>query len=239
MIKIHAKYFVLFFLVLSINVYSQYNDKKFGVSFSATYTPTGRFFLNPNSIQKLLREENVELIDIYSGAVELRYRFNESIIVGVGTEYIEKKSFEKNVIGFPSQLAGVEVEEGFKMIPVELSVYYFIPFSTESFKFFMGGGAGVYFGQYIRNFADVSLEHVSSEFSWGIHGRVGMDYLITDYFSVRGEMKFRDPDFKMESKYNKDSFEYDGQRRFLPTQPFTTKVNIDGMTFIIGAALHF
>ncbi len=234
-----SNYILLIILVFVLNLSAQYNENKFSVSLSATYTPTGRFFLNPNSVQKLLREENVELIDIYSGAVELRYRITESLIIGLGTEYIEKTSKEINVIGFPPQLAGVEVDEGFRMVPIELSVYYFIPFSTESFKFFMGGGAGVYIGEYIREFADVSLENVSREFSWGIHGRIGMDYLITDFLSVRGEMKFRDPEFKMESKYTKESFQYKGKTRSLPTEPFPTKVNIDGMTFVIGAVFHF
>jgi len=239
MINKHIKYSILLLVIITTGIDAQYRDNKFGLSFSATYTPMGRFFLNPNSIQKLLREDNVELIDIYSGAIELRYRFNEAIIFGVGTEYIEKKSKERNVSGFPPQLSGIEVEEGFKMIPIEVSIYYFVPFSTESFKFFMGGGVGVYLGEYIRNFADVGLENVSRDFSWGIHGRIGMDYIVTDYFSVRGEMKFRDPDFKMESKYNKDSFEYNGVKRSLPTDSFTTKVNIDGMNFIIGAVFHF
>lgn len=239
MINCKLKYSFIALLSLLININAQYNDSKFGLSVSATYTPTGRFFLNPNSIQKVLREENVELIDIYSGAIELRYRINESLIVGLGTEYIEKKSKEMNVIGFPPQLAGVEVNEGFRLIPIEVSIYYFLPFSTESLKFFMGGGAGIYFGDYIREFAGVSLENVRREFSWGIHGRIGMDYVIADFFSVRGEMKFRDPDFKMESKYTKDSFEYKGVNRSLPTEPFVTKVNIDGMTFVIGVAFHF
>lgn len=239
MINKHIKYSILLFVIITTGLFAQYRDNKFGLSLSATYTPTARFFLNPNAIQKLFREENVELIDIYSGAIELRYRINEAIIFGVGIEYIEKRSKERNVIGFPSQLAGVEVEEGFKMIPIEVSVYYFVPFSTESFKFFMGGGVGIYIGEYIRDFADVSLENVSRDFSWGIHGRIGMDCVITDYFSVRGEMKFRDPDFKMESKYNKESFKYNGTTRLLPTEPFATKVNIDGMNFLIGAVFHF
>ena len=239
MIKNSLKCFVPLLIVFFINTSAQYGEKDFGISLSANYTPTARFFLNPNSIQKVLREENTQLSDNYSGSIELRYRLTQSIIIGLGTEYIEKISKERNVIGFPSQLAGVEVEEGYKMIPIEFSVYYFIPFSTEDFKFFMGGGVGIYFGEYIRNFADVSLENVSRDFSWGIHGRVGMEYLITDYFSVRGEMKFRDPEFKMESKYNKQQFVYKGQVKSLPKDPFFTKVNIDGMTFTIGIVFHF
>lgn len=239
MIKIRGKYIFLFFVLVLTNIFGQYGDKKFGISISATYTPSARFFLNPNSIQKVLREENIELIDNYSGAIELRYRLNESMILGLGSEFIESVSKERNVIGFPPQLAGVEVEEGYRMIPIEFSLYYFIPFSTEDFKFFMGGGIGFYIGEYIRNFADVSLENISRDFSWGIHGRLGMDYMVTKYFSVRGEMKFRDPEFKMESKYNKEQFVYRGQVRSLPQEPFATKVNIDGMTFSIGAVYHF
>lgn len=239
MTKNCSKYFLLLVVLIFSNVNAQYRDHKFGLYVSANYTPTARFFLNPNSIQKALREDNVPLTDNYSGAIELRYRLSESMIIGLGTEYIEKVSKEKDVAGFPPQLAGIEVEEGYSLIPVELSVYYYIPFSTVDFKFYMGGGIGLYFGTYIRNFSDVKLEPVSREFSWGIHGRIGMDYMITNYFSVRGEMKFRDPEFKMESKYSKTSFVYRGQGRSLPQEPFITKVNIDSMTFAFGLVYHF
>lgn len=237
--KNHLKYLPLLLCFFAIQTFSQYGEKQFSLSFSANYTTTARFFLNPNAIQKLLREENVELVDIYSGSIDCRYRISETVIIGLGTEYIEKVSKQRNVIGFPSQLAGVEVEEGFRMIPIELSVYYYIPFSTEDFKFFMGGGAGIYIGEYIRDFANVSLQNVSRDFSLGIHGRLGMEYMLADYFSVRGEMKFRDPDFRMESKYDKEFFTYEGSIRVLPQEAFPTRVNIDGMTFSIGAVLHF
>lgn len=238
MFKPVKKYIGLLFFTSLLLVNAQYSDNQFGISASANYTTSARLFLNPNAIQRAIREINTELVDVYSGSIELRYRLNESIIFGIGSEYIEKVSKERNIIGFPPQFAGIEVEEGFKMIPVEVSVYYHLPFSTESFKFFMGGGLGIYFGEYIRNVNVVSVETVNREFSWGIHGRIGMDYLITDFFSVRGEMKFRDPEFEMENKYTKESFVYRNQVIDLPEEAFTTKVNIDGMTFSIGIVLH-
>ena len=125
------------------------------------------------------------------------------------------------------------------MIPIEFTVYYFIPYSTEDFKFFMGGGLGIYLGEHIRNFEDVEVENVSRDFAWGIHGRMGMDYMITDFFSVRGEMKFRDPEFKMESRYTKESFTYRNFVVNLPEESFPSKINIDGMVFTFGVVLHF
>ncbi|MCZ7602010.1 MAG: hypothetical protein QY331_13090 [Melioribacteraceae bacterium] len=226
-------------ILFTTTLFAQYNGNDFGIYLAANYTTSARFFLNPDATQKLIREDNVELVDNYSGSIEFRYRLTESIIIGLGTEYIEKVSKERNVIGFHPQLAGVEVEEGYRMIPVEASIYYFIPFSTDDLKFYMGGGLGIYFGEYIRDFANVSLENTGRDFAWGIHGRMGMDYMVTNYFSVRGEMKFRDPDFRMESKYNKEFFVFRGEARSLPQEPFPTKVNIDGMTFAIGLVFHF
>lgn len=234
-----TKYLLLIIILLLLPIKGQYNDKDFGLSFSANYTTTARLYLNPNSIERLLREENIEIEDIYSYAFELRYRVTESILVGLGTEYVEKTAKLVNVIGFPSQLAGVEINEGFTLIPIEISGYYFIPFSTESLKFYMGGGLGVYFGSYIREFGSVDVETVSRDFSWGIHGRIGLDYMFADFFSLRGEMKFRDPDFKMESKYTSDSFIYQGNVITLPQQPFVTRVNIEGMTFSLSAVVYF
>ena len=96
-------------------------------------------------------------------------------------------------------------KEGFELIPFDLSVYYFLPFSTDSFKFFMGGGIAFYYANHVREFADVKAENVSRDFSYGIQAAIGMDYMILDFLSARLKMKFRDPDFKLESKYNKDS----------------------------------
>lgn len=239
MLKSVYRNIVLLFFIFIINTPAQYSDNQFGLSLSWNYTTTARLFLNPNAIQKVIREENIEIEDIYSGAVELRYRLSESVMVGIGTEYIDKKSKFRNIVGSPPQLSGIEVSEGFKLIPIEISGYYFIPFSTESLKFYMGGGLGVYFGTYIRNFLDVGLETVDRQFSWGIHGRLGMDYMVTRFFSVRGEMKFRDPEFEITSKYNKERFIYQNNAISLPQEPFTTKVNIDGVTFAINAVLHF
>lgn len=230
---------ILFVLICYIPVNSQWYDNKYGLYISANYTTESRIFLSPNASEEILREINFPVSDIYSYAVELRYRVSKSVIIGLGTEFIQKVSKERDMFGFPSQLAGMEIEEGFRMIPVEGSLYYFLPFSTERFKFFMGGGLGIYFGEHIRKFADIDVRNTDREFAWGIHGRIGMDYALTRFFSLRAEMKFRDPEFEMQSEYSKDSFIHEGQQINLPSNSFPSKVNIIGMTFSLGTVIHF
>jgi hypothetical protein len=223
---------------LSTNLYAQYAGHDWGVALSYNYTTTSKVFPFPNSIDPVLRDQNYILENIFSYSVELRYRLSEPLIIGLGTEYSEKTKKNSVVLGGPSGSIIAEAEEGFSFIPVELSLYYRLPFSTDNFKFHMGGGLGVYFGNHLRKIKDAEFETVKQEITYGIHVSVGMDYLVTDYLSVRGEMRFRDPQFRVTSKYDKPDVEILGRTYILPQNSFDTKINVDGITFTVGAALH-
>jgi hypothetical protein len=133
----------------------------------------------------------------------------------------------------------INIEEGFDLIPIELSLYYQLPFSTESFKFLMGGGGGYYIAEHIRKFGDVSVKNVEREAAFGIHVSISMEYLLRENIGLRTEMKFRDPQNSLTSKYTKEEVNYpDGTIR-LPQDHFSSKINVDGVTFILGAALYF
>ncbi|MBU1961346.1 MAG: hypothetical protein KJ675_09065, partial [Gammaproteobacteria bacterium] len=68
-----------------------------------------------------------------------------------------------------------EVEDGFRVIPVELTAYYLFPFSTDQFFFMMGGGLGYYRGEFTRKFSDVDLSIQQRQFAIGIHVSASMD----------------------------------------------------------------
>jgi len=133
----------------------------------------------------------------------------------------------------------ITVEDGFKLIPVELSLYYMLPFSTELFKFLIGGGAGYYLGEQVRKFADVEVKNISRKTAYGIHVIISMDYFVFENVSLRTEMKFRDPQFIVKSEYTKNETIYNGREINLPQSSFDSKINLDGVTFILGAAFHF
>ncbi|OGU54535.1 MAG: hypothetical protein A2V66_02660 [Ignavibacteria bacterium RBG_13_36_8] len=219
---------------------AQYEGKDFSLNFSFNYTTTSKLFLSPNASDPVVRATYSSLDDIYSYALELKYRVSEPLIIGFYTEYLRKTGAETQITAIRrfSPIA-VDVNDGYVLIPVEFSIYYLLPFSTEDFKFYMGGGVGAYFGSHVKLFEDVEVSNVSREFAFGIQVNLGMDYRITDFLTVGGGMKFRDPEFEMESKYNKAVFTMDGEEVLLRDDTFDSKVNIDGVTFYLSVSYQF
>lgn len=218
------------------NLSAQYNGSRFGFSLNYNYTTTSKLYLQPNSSDPFISGAHDNVDGIYSYSTELRYRLSEPIILGFGAEYLKKTYTNSNF-----NLAGrrADVKEGYEMYPYELTVYYYLPFSTERVKFYMGGGAGIYFAKFIREIGDVHTETENMPAAFGIHVAVGADFLVLPYLSIRGQMRFRDPEVKMESSYSSDLVHYNGSTVQLRSDQFSTKVNVDGITFVIGAALHF
>jgi len=62
--------------------------------------------------------------------------------------------------------------------------------------------------------------------------------MIFDNLSARFEMKFRNPQYNVSSKYTKTEVEYQGNTVQLPENPFETKVDINGLTFLFGVVYH-
>src|SRR5690606_1856401 len=145
------KYKIVILLLFACASFSsaQFNGKKFAVSVNAVYTTTAKIYLSPNSSDQIIRNSFFPLDDIVNPSVDLKYSLTDQIILGLGTEYMKETKSGKNLTAFSgNQTVAVDVEDGFILIPLEFSVYYKLPFSTEKFKFLMGGGAGLYFGEH-------------------------------------------------------------------------------------------
>jgi outer membrane protein W len=230
---------ILFFLIILKPAFPQFNDHNFGIAANLVYTTSAEIFLNPNSSDPVVRNQSYSLEDVFNPSLDVRYRLSEFFILGLNVEYINKSAEAPNLTAFVgSQLIVFNVEDGFRVIPFELTAHYFFPFSTEDFKFLMGGGIGYYRGEFIRKFSDVDLSVVQRKIALGIHVSASLDYMVINNFSVRFEMKFRDPQYEVKSKYNKTEVIYQGETVNLPVDAFETKVNIDGLTFVIGIVYH-
>lgn len=229
---------VVFFLAPLLS--AQYNVKNFSIGLSGVYTTSAKIFLNPNSSDEALRNNFFLLEDIFNPAVDFRYRYNEYILFGLSTEYIKKSAVGPNLTVFSKGVTvNINVEDGFILIPLELSAYYFLPFSTEQFIFLMGGGLGYYYGEQTRKFGDAEISNLERQFAYGIHVNLSADYAMQDYFSVRLEMKFRDPQFFLKNEYNKTVINYNDASLILPQKTFDSKINIDGISFLLGFVFHF
>lgn len=224
----------LIILLINSSVYCQYNGSDIGVSTSFSYNTSAKIFLTPDADNIFDQNNYFGIEGINSYSVEIRYRLIEDLILGFSGEYMEASGKGRNIVT-SSQFV---VTDGFELIPLEFSAYYHLPFSTEDFKFFMGGGFGIYFGKRSRDFGNINYLDVDSEIGYGIQVSAGMDYMIYDFLSVRGELRFRDPDFKITNKYSDYIVNYEGRTYRISTDNITSKINLEGITFRIGVAFH-
>ncbi len=233
------KLFLITIVLLSTSSFAQFGAGKIGIAVNAVYTTSAEIFLNPNSSNSEVRNKSFTLENIWNPGIDFRYRFTNEFILGLNIEYIKKTAYAPNLTAFiGNQVFVFEVEDGLSAIPIELTAHYYFPFSTEDFKFIMGGGLGYYIGEFVRKFQGVDLEITQRKFALGFHVSASMDYIIIENLSARFEMKFRNPQYTVTSKYSKTEVTYQENVLQLPENAFDTKVDIDGLTFILGLVIN-
>jgi hypothetical protein len=236
----NRKFLLILLLLINFPNFCQYNGNDFSIGVYGFYTTSASIFLNPNAPDIVLRNSSFDIEDIFNPGMDIRYRVSEPLILALGFEYINVTETAPNLNVFlDGSIVTIDVEDGFQLIPIEFTAYYLLPFSTVGFKFLMGGGLGYYIGDFIRKVGDAEVTSVQEDISIGIHVSVSMDYVPINDVTVRFQMKFRDPQFTVTNNYNQSEVEYEGHVIILPEESFDTKVNVDGITFMLGAAVQF
>ena len=234
------KYLIIFILFFSASSIAQYNDNDFGLGLNFVYTTNARIFLNPNSPDPVERNSSFGLTDIINPGINLRYKLVENVLLDLNLEYMESTATGNNEkVITNTGLRYIQVKDGFKVIPLELSLYYLIPFSTEKFKFLMGGGVGYYYGSMIRKFGNAEVSNVERNSAYGIQVAVDVNYLLRENIAFKLEMKFRDPQFTVKSRYNQQQYDYNGTKVTVTRQEFDSKIDINGVTFVLGTIFYF
>jgi len=233
------KLFLILIVIINTSLFAQFGAGRIGIAVNAVYTTSAEIFLNPNSSNSEVRNKSFLLENIWNPGLDIRYRFSTEFILGLNVEYIKKSAYAPNLTAFiGNQVYIFEVEDGLSAVPIELTAHYYFPFSTEEFKFVMGGGLGYYIGEFVRKFQDVDLEIAQRKFALGFHVSASMDYIIVENLSARFEMKFRNPQYTVTSKYSKTEVIYQENVIQLPDNAFDTKVDINGLTFLIGLVIN-
>lgn len=223
---------ILILLLFSTTISGQFNSHNLGIALNGVYTTSADIFPNPNASDITARNQSRTLEDIINPAVDIRYRISEEFIIGLGSELM-RKTIDADFRYIDNNLDTLlKIKEGFEVVPVELTVHYYFPFSVEHFKFQMGGGIGYYWGKFIREFDTANTLVVKRKLATGIHVSASMDYMIFDFLSARFEMKFREIQYNVRSIYQKN----DGLK--LPEGEFETRIDVNGLAFILGIVYH-
>jgi len=234
------RYILISLLLLQTSLLCQYNGNVFSVGIYGVYTTSASIFLNPNASDIVIRNQSFVIEDILNPGADIRIRISEPLILGLNVEYIDITESSPNLNAFVGgSVVRLNVEDGFRLIPIELTAYYLLPFSTEGWKFLMGGGVAYYNGEFIRKVGNTNVSNVQKEAEFGIHVSASLDYVPINLVAIRFQMKFRDPQFTVTSQYDQQEIEYQGHTITLPGDSFDTKINMDGITFMLGVAVQF
>ncbi len=209
-------------------------ERMFSVLLKGNLTTTGRLFPNPGATDPLARVQSYGFVDFFGYGFEVQYHIaGTNLSVGLSTDVI--RSTQSRTIIVSAQRV-VPAEDGFRIFPVELTGYFRIPITEGSFGVYMGGGAGVYFGERQYSLAGLDASVVSRSAGYGIHVLGGVQYRFTDHFSLSTELKFRDAHFESTNTFTQLQVRYGSTIVNLPQNPFLSSIHTDGMVVQLGAA---
>jgi hypothetical protein len=201
-----------------------------------SFTTSSKLFLHPNDPDETVRGQYLPLNTIFSAGIELRREFKTlGAQAGISIEYIHKA----NVYNVPALSALIPVNDGYTVIPIELTGYFIIPIGNERLHVYLGGGAGMYAGTRIHEYPGATATTIERNIGYGIHVLTGSEYFLQQSFSVRGELKFRDVQFNAVNQFSQSSIIYKGAIYSLDQEKLPSRLNIDGMTGTISIAFHF
>lgn len=216
----------------------QYIDpsKLFSVSVYGEYVSSAELFDNINSPDVFLRDLSVEMTGGYGYGGEITYSpniYNLGVSFYLSSEYLKVKDdglMATDVLNDTTIIRGRFTEE-FSVVPVEAGLKWTLPFGGDFFRFYIGGGAGMYFGSRTRTIAGVSSVPVNSTPGFSLNILTGAEYYFGRNLSLDFAFKFRDGSFETEDKF------------MSPVPVFGTelhsRINVDGVRLSVGIRYNF
>lgn len=227
--------FALLFVVFFTEPASA-QGRHFTISLKGNLTTGTQLFPRPNSTNSAERASFFPIENIPGIGIEVRYRIPETnLALGLSADYI-RGSISQTLAGFSRP---IPVEDGYRVIPVELTGYFIIPFSGETFGVYMGGGGGAYFGRRILKIAGLESVPLDQGVGYGIHVLGGVSYRLVEWLTLEGEMKFRDVQFDATNAFLASSTIYQGTVVNISRDPRPSRVHTDGIIFQLGVAVAF
>lgn len=220
----------LLFALLLATASAQRGDHS--IALHANLNDETRVFLNPSSPDPVLRHQSQTLGSAFSAALSWRSRAWSSISIDIRGEYVALDNVTPDPVGTP-------MLNGLRVVLIEGSALFALPFSTARFEMYVGGGIGVSAGQRRYAVAEVASQSVSSTPALGIQVILGAEYLLFGAMGMRLELLFRDPQMSVENRFSRSSVVSHGVTYPLETSPFRSNLNLNGNVYSLGLFYSF
>ncbi len=233
------RYSIYLLLIVCITeLYSQLFDRKFCASFSFNYTTGMDFYPDPNSsdVEESKNYHYISKLFGYSG--NIRYQiYDKSFFISIGVEKIKKNFDVIQAALVNNSLSVIKVVDNIEINPFEVNLIYLMPFSTEMFDFYFGCGFGIYNGSYYRSIGTEKSILLNFRQDVTMIVLMGMEYNPLNFLSVRGEMKFRDPDLLFYNTFESTNFNVGQNNIKLFQKDFSTRIKLNGINFDLGLVI--
>ncbi len=180
-----------------------------------------RIFLYPRSTDAGLRATTTELGATAGLAAIWDFRLSDQVRLRMSAEYLSRINDRRDDFG-------TELSDGFHFWGTELTGSFVLPLRSRRFFVHVGGGGGLYLATRVPSVAGIDAETSSRTVGWGIVVLLAAEYHISDLLVVGIEARFRDPVVEVANRYPQSSVMANGIQYPLLTEPFPSRINING-----------
>ncbi len=242
------KIFLIFSLTILFNNPYAESQEISGVSIGSGFSiiPSVNFVssasvqLYPYSTDLFERSLTDELSGGYGYSLTLRKRFfREDLSFGLTAEYLKivddelTQTFENDTIRVRAR-----VTEELVITPIEFTGYFNIPDFSEDLRIYLGGGVGAYFGDRKRKVHGIESQTISKKAGFSFLVLSGMELSFDPHLSGVFEVRFRQGEYSVSSKYPVSSINIGGTE-FPLEQNLNSRIFVDGLKLSLGLAYNF
>jgi len=202
-------------------------------------TTSSKIYPNPDNPSFDLRTLTTPFTSVFGAGAEFRLQqYGDHWYIYLAVEYLSQIKSELKLNSIQNPPRRVPVDEGYRIIPIELGGQLFIPLGSQTWRLSMGGGIGAYHTERIFSIAGAASNSVGNMYAFGIHVSVNAEYAILPGIAVAVGVKFRDPEIDVRNEFASDSVVYNNEVIVLPKGEIPSRINVDGMTLSAGVRIE-
>lgn len=228
------------YMIIMLSAYARtaYADNSVLLLLKGSFTTNTRIFYNTDNPQAFAEITNMS--SNYGIGAELRVRtFWERWVLDIAVEKITGSVVRNTDFAGPTGHIVVPKNDGYEMIPIEVSAFYTVPISTNTFEFYLGGGFGYYNGKRKYSIGRAVSRSTVVNNVLGIQVSTGVRWMFTPFLALDVHMRFRDPQVNAVNVFEERTTDINGVAVPLPQGPMYTQINLNGINYSAGLAIVF
>lgn len=210
------------------------------LSGSLNYVSSATIQLAPYSSDIVERNSSLDISGGYGYSFSLKTKIlRNDLFLGITAEYIRIQ--DNNAVltlEGDTSIARIKLSETITAYPVELTAYFNVPSFQENLNIYLGGGVGLYSGNRVRKIAGFESETISKSFGLSLVVLSGIEYYFEKNFMTFMEMRFRDGEYDVKSKFPLSFITVNGASYPLGKE-MNSKIFLDGLKISFGLGYRF